>query len=239
MTAGLADRIDVAGLAASINARLARDSRIAKAIGFAWLSGGVAIAFMLAAAGAAIAFWGYSYTISVKPAADAMASALGKAFETADLKTSVTGTMSLSSKSELTLAPRQQVKLADGAIVKLDPSSSIRVIGDLKFDMPQPSKQQLQLDATTKGNELPLTDYTIFRSVSLGSGEVVTGWNYALSDTTRPRLQYCYYTQTLEKGLAAKITLAFNGSPRRPSPLAKVPFNFDIAVSNCVWFSGS
>src|SRR5262249_52159885 len=35
-----------------------------------------------------------------------------------------------------------------------------------------------------------------------------TGWRYDLSDTTRPKLQYCYYTQALDKGLSAKYTLA-------------------------------
>jgi hypothetical protein len=230
--------IDIGGFAAIINSRLAAESRVASAIAFGWLCGGSAIALLLTAIGVASAFWGYSHLISVKGAADETARALVKALESAELKANVMGTMALAPNAEVRLSAGQTIKIEDGAIVKLDPNSSIRVVGDLKLDIPQPSKQQLQLDATTKGNELPLTDYTIFRAVSYGSGEVVTGWNYGLSDTIRPRAQYCYYSQNLEKGLAAKFTLAFNGSPRRPSPLAKVSFNYDAALANCIWYSG-
>ena len=105
--------------------------------------------------------------------------------------------------------------------------------------MPQPSKQQLQLDTTSKSEELPFTNYTIFRSVSYGSGEVVTGWHFDLSDTLRPKNQFCYYTQNVEKGLAAKYTIAVNASPLRPSPLAKLSFEFDGALAACTWFSGA
>src|SRR5947209_17250164 len=103
--------------------------------------------------------------------------------------------MSLASDSEVKLAAGQTIALEEGAVVKLDPTSSIRVVGDLKVDMPQPSKQQLQLETTTKSDELPFTNYTIFKSVAYGSGEVVTGWSFDLSDTLRPRNQFCYYTQ--------------------------------------------
>jgi hypothetical protein len=229
---------DITGFVAAINSRLAAESRVAKAIAFGWLCGGAAIAASLVAIGAAIALWGYSQTISIRDAAEVMSQALIKALENVELKTSVTGQMALAPNSEVTVASGQTVKLQDNAVVKLDPNSSIRVVGDLKLNVPQPSKQQLQLDATTKANDLPLTDYTIFRSVSYGTGEVVTGWNYGLSDTERPRAQYCYYTQNLEKGLAAKFTLAFNGSPQRPSPLAKTSFNYDGALANCIWYSG-
>jgi hypothetical protein len=132
----------------------------------------------------------------------------------------------------------ETVRLNEGAIVKLDPSSSVRIVGNLKVDVPQPSKQQLQLDTKAKTDELPFTNYTIFRDVSYEKGHVVTGWNYDLSDSTRPKVQYCYYQQSVEKGLSAKYTLAVNDSPRRPSALTKVSFNFDGALENCIWFSG-
>jgi hypothetical protein len=148
--------------------------------------------------------------------------------------------MTLDPSSEISLVPNQSIKLADGSIVKLDPDSSIRVVGDMKVDLPQPSERQLQLGAkTAEGNELPITDYTIFRSVTFSGGQVVTGWNYGLSDTTRPKVQYCYYTKDLEQGLAAKYTLAFNGRPNPPSALAKTTFDFDSAFANCIWFSGN
>lgn len=177
--------------------------------------------------------------LSVKPAAEEVAKALVDAIQRSELKTTVTGTMSLAPDSEIVLAPGQIVRLNEGATVKLDPNSTIRVVGDLKIDIPQPSKQQLQLDTMSKsGEELPFTNYTIFTDVKFGTGEVVTGWNYDLSDTLRPKQQYCYYGESLDKGLSARYTLALNGTPQRPSPLAKLSFNFDGAIANFIWFSG-
>jgi hypothetical protein len=95
-----------------------------------------------------------------------------------------------------------------------------------------------QLSTTSKSDELPFTNYTIFRDVDYDKGQVVTGWNYDLVDTVRPKSQMCYYKQNIEKGITAKVMLAINNSPRRPSALTKVSFNFDGALANCIWFSG-
>ena len=230
----------IESFAAVVNSRLAAQSYIARAIAFLWLCGGIASAATLTAIGVAIAFWGYSYAISVQSAAEVTSKALVSALQQAKLKTTVTGTMALAPSSEVKLSPNQLVKIASGATIKLDPESSIRVVGDLKVDIPQPSERQLQLDAkSNSGETLPTTDYTIFRAVAFGGGEVVTGWNYGLSDPTKPRVQYCYYSRNIEKGLAAKYTLAFNGTANRPSLLAKTSFDFDGAVGNCLWFSGN
>ena len=233
------DNIDVSGLAAVINARLSADARITKAIAFAWLAGGAAIALCLIGFGLALAFVGYSYVLSVQPTADKIAKAIVDAFKRSELKTVVSGTMSLAADSEVRFAAGQTVALENGAIVKLDPNSTIRVVGDLKVDMPQPSKQQLQLGTTSKSEEQPFTNYTIFKSVAYGSGEVVTGWNFDLADTLRPRNQYCYYKQQVGKGISAKYSLAINAMPISPSPLTKLSFDFDSALSNCIWFSGA
>jgi hypothetical protein len=227
---------DVSGLAAVINSRLAAEARVAKAMGFGWICGGVAIACCLSSVGLALALYGYSYMISVRPAAEQTAKALVEAIERAELKTTVSGTMSLSPNSELRLAAGQTIKLAEGTTVKLDPNSSVRVAGDIR--MPQPSSRQLQPNAMS-GDQLPFTSYTIFRSVAYGSGRVETGWNYDLSDTTRPRSQYCSYIQSIGKGAQVKDMIAVNGFPRRPSPLVKISFDFDGAVANCMWFSGA
>jgi hypothetical protein len=229
------ERIDVGGLAAVINARLAAEARVAKAISFGWLCGGIAIACCLASMGVALGLYGYSYMISLKPAADQTARALIEAFEKAELKTTVSGTMSLSPNSEVRLGGGQTVKLAEGTTVKLDPNSSVRVVGDLK--VPKPSNRQLQPN-TMNGDRLPFTSYTIFRSVPFGSGRVETGWGYDLSDTTRPRSQYCSYIQSIGKGAQVKDMIAVNGYPRKPSPQVKTYFDFEGAVANCVWFSG-
>ncbi len=230
---------DVAGLAAMINSRVAAEARVARAIGFAWLCGGALIASSLAGAGTAIAFYGYSYMISVGPAAEQVANALVESLERAQLNASVSGTMSLAPNSELMLNGKQVVKLDDGAIVKLDPKSSVRVVGDLKLDVPQPSRQQLQLDTMSRSDELPFTNYTIFKNVHFGGGEVVSGWNFDLSDTTRPKYQFCYYNQSVERGLGFRQIIAANRTPLRSPAPAKTRFDFDAAFLNCIWFSGA
>jgi hypothetical protein len=229
--------INFGGLAAALGSRLTAESRIATAVGFAWLCGGAAISLFLSGLGVAFALYGYSNTVSARPAAELIAEALTKALEGAELKTTVSGTMSLA-PAELKLADHQKVRLEDGAVVKLDPNSSVRIIGDLKVDMPQPSKQQLQLSARAGSDEVPFTTYTIFTTVKFGSGAVETGWNFDLSDTVRPKFQFCYYRQDITKGLTTKYVLAVNDSPRRPGALQKLSFDFDSALSNCTWFSG-
>jgi hypothetical protein len=235
MSAANDKNLDLAGLTAIINSRLASEARVAQAIGFGWLCGGVAIACCLSAAGFAIALYGYSYTISVEPAAEQTARALVKALERAELNTTVSGTMSIAPNTQLTLAPGQTVKLLEGTTVKLDPNSTVRVVGDVKF--PQPSNRQLQ-PKLMNGDQLPFTTYTIFRSVKYGSGYVQTGWSFDLSDTTRPKYQACSYIQSITNSAQVKDLIAINGTPQRPPPSAKLTFDFNGAVANCTWFSG-
>jgi hypothetical protein len=232
-------RDNLGEFAAIINSRLAAESYVARAVGFSWLCGGWAIASFLIGAGVAIALYGYSCMISVVPAAELAAKALSDAFRHADLKAVVAGSMSLSPDSELTIASGQTVHLQEGVVAKLDPSSSVKIVGDLKVNVPQPSKEQLQLEATSGSKELPFTRYTIFNSASFGTGTVVTGWSFELTDPTRPTLQRCYYEQTIDKAVSATQTIAIDGSPRKPSALTKLSFDFDGAIANCIWFSGT
>src|SRR5205085_4042813 len=176
-------------------------------------------------------------SLSIKPAAQEVARALVEALERAELKTIISGEMSIAPNTELRLTSGQTVTLAEGSTVKLDPNSSVRVIGDVKI--PQPSRQQLQVDARARNEELPFTAYTIFRSVPLASGQVVTGWNYDLMDMTKPKGQYCYYTYKIGSGVAVKYSLAFDGKSQPPPSAANMPVPFDEAVGNCVWFSGA
>ena len=229
----------VGGFAAVLNSRLAAQARVRKAIAAAWTAGGVAVAASLTGLGLAFALYGYSYLISIEPAGKEIVKALVIALENSKYKAVVSDDMNLAPNTEIRIAPAQKVGLEENTIVRLEPNSTVRVAGDLRVNMPQPSAEQLQLNSTSTNNELPFTSYTIFRSVPYASGEVVTGWNFELSDSLRPKAQYCYYTKNLDKGIAAKYTLAFDGSPNRPSPLAKLSFDFDGAIANCIWFSGA
>jgi hypothetical protein len=225
--------VDLGGFAASLNSRLHTQARLSKAVGFAWLCGGMGIASCLTACGLALAFLGYSHMISVKAASDKVARALAAAFQRADIKTNVSGVLGLSPESQLRLAGGQTVKLdQSSATLRLDPNSSVRVVG---LDVPQPSKEQLQQETTSSSNEIPITDYVVFKSVKFSSGEVTTAWKYDLSDTIRPKLQYCYYAEQIERGKATRLTLAVDGVVLPPS---KLTFDSTAAASNCVWFSG-
>jgi hypothetical protein len=164
-----------------------------------------------------------------------VARALVNALEHTKLTTSVTGNVSLAKGSELKLASNQNVSLNADAVVKLAENSSVRIANN--FHMAQPSTQQLQLDAKSKSSELPFTNYTIFKGVEFGQGRVGTGWNYDLTDTIRPKSQFCYYKQEHE-GVAEKYIIAVNNTAERPSALATVSFDFDGALKNCIWFFG-
>lgn len=232
------DYTDVEAFASVINSRLSAETRVAMAIGFGWLCGGWAVALCLFGLGGILGFWGYSSTLSAATSADEVAAAIGQAFSRATIHTSIDGEVTLASDAALTLAPNQTVKLTEGAVVSLDPSSSVKVIGDFKVDVPQPSKQQLQLDTTSNSKDLPFTQYTVFKGLSFGTGYVVTGWYFDLNDTSKPYYQRCYYEQDLDEGIAATQTIAVDGLPRPVSSLAKLPFDFDGAVASCIWFSG-
>jgi hypothetical protein len=231
--------VGIDGFVASLNSRLGAQARVSKAMSFAWLCGGAAIAVCLTASGLAVAFLGYSYMVSVKPATDEIAKALIVALQKTNMKTNISGTVTLSPDSKLTLADGQSVKIDQrSSTIKLNPNASVRVIGDLKVDVPQPSKEQLQQEATSKSDDLPITDYTIFRSAGYGSGLVVSGWSYDLSDTVRPKFQYCYYTEDVERGIATRLPLAVNGIIVPRSNTSKPTFDLNAAASNCIWASG-
>jgi hypothetical protein len=238
MTDGSSAVTESRGFAAIINSRILAEARVARAISFAWICAGTAIAVVLTGLGCAASFVGYSHLSNLSSAADMISRSLADSIKRMELKSVVSGKMILSPNSEVKLAPGQVIRLAEGTTVKLDPSSAVRIIGNMKVDVPQPSKQQLQLDTTSPSEQLPFTEYTIFKDVNYERGHVVTGWNYDLVDPMRPKSQLCYYEESPSQGVSSRYTLSVNNYPRRPSALTKVSFDFDGALANCIWFSG-
>jgi hypothetical protein len=238
MTADGSTGNDLRGFAAMINSRLLAEARVARAMSFAWVCAGGTIALALTGLGSAVTFFGYSHNNDLRSTADLISRLMVDAFTRTEIKTVVSGIMALNPDAEIKLAPNQIVHMSEGATVKLDPNSSVRIIGNMKFDVPQPSKQQLQLDTATQSDQLPFTEYTIFKDVNYERGHVVTGWNYDLSDPVRPQSQSCYYEESPAQGVSSRYTLSFNNYPRRPSGLTKVSFDYDGALANCIWFSG-
>jgi hypothetical protein len=122
------------------------DARIASAVAFGWRCAGYAVALGLTATGLLLAFYGYSFMISAKPSADAMAKAIADSFQKAEIRTSVSGLLELKDNSEVTLAPGQFIQLSSSDTLKLDPASTVKVTGDLKVDIPQPSHRRSLTD---------------------------------------------------------------------------------------------
>jgi hypothetical protein len=228
---------DFTGFSSTLNARIGAEARIVRAKAFGLNAAGLGLCAALWGVGIGFAFFGYSKTTSSDAAANSIASALTDGISRAQVRTIVGGTMTLTPTAELRVADGQTVGFAPGTTVSLDPDSTIKVVGDFKVDVPQPSKEQLQVDATSVSNELPSTRYTVFRFVRFGSGSVVTAWNFELTDTATPNFQRCYYEETLSSGLSVIQNIAFNGLPKPPNALNKMSFDFDGAVANCVWFA--
>src|ERR1700730_10746457 len=95
---------DIGSFAAILNSRLAAEARIERAMAVGWLCGGYAIALVLIGLGLAVAFYGYSFINSTTPTAELSANAIADAFSRTELKTIVTGELSLTTDSELRLA---------------------------------------------------------------------------------------------------------------------------------------
>ena len=95
MSSDTQEHAALSGFVATLNSRLGSQARVSKAIAFAWLCGGGAIAAFLTGAGVAFALAGYSHMISVRAAAEETAKALVDALQHAELKTQVSGSMSL------------------------------------------------------------------------------------------------------------------------------------------------
>jgi hypothetical protein len=228
---------DFAGFSYTLTARIGAEARKVRAKAFGLNAAGLGLCAALWGVGIGFAFFGYSKTTSSDAAASRIASAVAEGISRAQVKTIVGGTMTLAPTTELRVADGQTVGLDPAATVTLDPASTVKVIGDFKIDVPQPSKEQLQVDTTSISKELPSTRYTVFRFVRFGSGSVVTAWNFELTDTATPNFQRCYYEETLSSGVSVIQNIAFNGLPKPPSALNKMSFDFDGAVANCIWFA--
>ncbi len=242
-------------LAAAVNARMAADSRIVNAKAALLRLAGVGALMALTGVGVAAVLFGWSLVKDERPSADKIADALVRALDRTTLKAA----------GEFRLAPGSTVRL-DNATVALDPNATVRVGEPLKLDpaatvrldseprgqggqetaqqgnqqsgQARPTSAQLRQDAKPGSGARPVTNYTIFKSVALGQGSVVTGWSFTSSEQAAPTRQYCYYVQDagLDGGSQVKVDVAIDGQmlpnlkPRGFEPAA--------AAASCTWFDG-
>jgi len=258
MNYSIPDTPDNAGFSATVQRRIRADGSRTAAIAamYRWFGRGLFVVALGAGAGAA--FFGYSYitdsTTSMEKVSNAVADALSKVtLKVAD----VGGTVQIDPNSKVPLdTDGASVKLdTNGAIVRLDSSG-----GNGNF--PRPTPQQLQPrpsgpggsntaggpsgGASNSGGSSPntsptdpvkvATDFTVFKHLTLGDGQIITGWKFHSSQDDRPFMEYCYYMIDADTDTSAIFTVARNGvAITAPKGL---PIKFQDATAGCQWFDG-
>ncbi len=194
-------------LASTVNARIRSDARLLNARAALYRLAGIGILCALTGVGIGAAFYGYSY-------------ANDPTFPTAKVANTVAEALS-------------KVTFKTEGIVKLDPESTVGL--GSRSEVPTPTAAQLGAGATPESKASVLTNFTVFKNVPFGSGQVVTGWNFTSSEQKSPSHQYCYYSEQLDGTSKVTVDLGENG---RALPQAKARSNVDptVAYSNCVWF---
>ena len=194
-------------LASAVNSRIRSDARLLNARAALYRLAGIGLVCALAGVGIGAAFYGYSYANDPTYPTAKVTAAVAEALSKVTFKTEGT--------------------------VKLDPDSTVAL--GARSEIPTPTAAQLGAGATPDSKAAVLTNFTVFKNVPYGSGQVVTGWNFTSSEQRAPNHQYCYYSEQLDGTSKVTVDLGENG---RALPQAKTRTNVDptVAYSNCVWF---
>jgi len=140
--------------------------------------------------------------------------------------------------AQVKVDPTGTVRLdASGAVVRLDPGAVVNVRG-VTPEVPRPTQDQLYPNTVPRFPKANVvTDYTVFKTVKLGKGAVITGWKFTSNEEVSPRYEYCYYVESIQDGIRASFDLATNG---RLDLKGEAPRAVDrtSAAANCVWFGG-
>lgn len=214
-------------LAQAVSRRMNADDMLTKArAGFwRWLGAG-AICFCLGAA-IGLGLYAYSRSATVQVTGEMMTEAVTAALEKVKLQVETTGTLDAS--GTVALRPGQTVGIERGATVGIDPNASVRVTGEIKVAQPAPQRA-----ATPERSSRVLTNYTVFKTVKMGKGEVITAWMFASNQQAEPTRQLCDYREYLTTGTQGMFTLGLNREFTASDP----PQGLDVraAFANCVWF---
>jgi hypothetical protein len=232
---------DNVAFAATVSRRIkAAGSRTAAiAAMYRWFGRGLFVIALGAGAGAAA--YGVSYITDDKTSMAKLSDALATALSQITLKVDeVKGTVTVDpGDAKLPLnTTGATVRLdANGATVRLD-TSGARLDAS---NFPRPTPQQLQLptpspDRKPADPKVVATDYTVFKHVRLGEGEIVTGWKFHSSEDERPFGEYCYYMAKADADTSAIFNVGRDGKASGKAP-AGLPVKFQDAVANCQWFA--
>lgn len=207
-------------LAGAVNARVSADASMIAAKAWLIRLGAVGLMALLVGAGVGLAFLGYAKSRDADGAAERLAATLTKALERSTLHAE--------------LDPASTVKLDPAAQVGLDPNAKVHLADPP--GLPHPTREQLKSDAAPPSKAQVRTNYTVFKSVRWGGGQVVTGYTFA-PDVALPDHQYCYYADGIDKQSYTTIHIAAEG---RYTPPPNPPSGLDPAkaAAECVWFDG-
>jgi hypothetical protein len=105
-------------------------------------------------------------------------------------------------------------------------------LSDIKIGKYSPGEYR-----TSTGNVIS-REVTVFNSIKLDEGFVMTGWKYKDGAATEPYDQFCYYTvQAGDSGVDFKIDLFTGGKRIFNDAVSKVP-NYEEAFGKCQWYGG-
>jgi hypothetical protein len=222
-------------LAHAVNSRITADAVMLKAKSTVWRLTGVGAMCALIGLGVGAGFFGYSYIHDPRTSAQKMAQAFAEALEKTTLTT--TGEVKLDPNgAQIKVDPTSTIRLdASGTVVRLDPNAAVNFRG-VTAEVPRPTPDQLNPNTVSPRVNV-VTNYTVFKTVEYGNGQVVTGWKFTSNEKVSPENEYCYYLEPIRDGVAAQFHLAANGQlDLKGAP----PPNVDRtnAAANCVWFGG-
>jgi hypothetical protein len=237
-------------LAAAVSGRMKSDASLLAAKASCWRAIGFGAGIGLAGLGVGAAFLGYSYITDTMSQSQRIADAIVGGLSRSTVR--ATGTVGLDTAGSsvkldaadvkleaepLKLDPAAQVKL-DAPALKLDPNAEVKLAEPVNA-APKPSQDQLKEGDTAASQPAAkvVTDFTVFKNVSTGTGRVVTGWTFGSSEQKVPTDQYCYYTKDSRSSVSTNTYLAMNGMMLADVVPVDGIDPAEVAKS-CVWFDG-
>lgn len=235
--------------AAAISARLKSESRLVGAKSVIWWFMGVGVMAAGIGVGIAAILWGFGQYQSFSQPGEQIAKAIVDGLKGANLvgtvkidpdaKLPVSGEVKLADGTAIKLTPPDQpvrMGLADDARLKMDPNATVRIDqipGQIReFGRAQPTD--------TKATARVVTSYTIFKEVTFSNGRVVTGWDFATSEDSRPATQYCYYTNASRaegRGSTVLVGRDKNMISENTTPARDLGVDINEAFRSCVWWN--
>src|SRR5277367_1222827 len=134
-------------------------------------------------------------------------------------------------KISVEVAKGGEVQIAKGGEVTIRQDQPLR--GEITANIPRAAEAQTTARPASNAAKV-MTDVTVFKTVDMPPGKVVTGWKFDDSTQDRPSRQYCYYMQTLDENAHAEINIGENGTFTPPK---RVPGGLNVvdAFQLCVW----